>query len=76
MAAHIKLTIAKCLYKNCKKGHSVLSIQILLTMAIRHTCVTVIMMENDFSVIRKLNVRKRDDLNGKIVKETLCHMCS
>ena len=34
-----------------------------MTMAIGHTCVTVIMMGNDMSVIRKLNVTKRDDLS-------------
>ena len=44
-------------------------------MAIGHTCVTVIMMENDFSVIRKLNVRKRDDLNRKhCERNTLPHV--
>ena len=37
MAAHIHLTIAKSLYKNCQKERScTLSIQMLMTMPIEH----------------------------------------
>ena len=62
MAAHIRLTTFTIpLSKIARKV--TLSFQILMTMAIGHTCVTVIMMGNDMSVIRKLNVTKRDDLS-------------
>ena len=39
----------------------------LMTMPIGHTCVTVIMMKNYFSVI--ITVTNRDDLNGNKCEE-------